>query len=95
MRKFLNFALGIGAGIGLGLLMAPSTGRETRHAVAEQARKLVHMPQRRLEKKIQEAAESAKEKAGDVGAKIGRNAAEAAVDAVTGNVADSPKGKMA
>ncbi|HEV2397856.1 MAG TPA: YtxH domain-containing protein [Candidatus Sulfotelmatobacter sp.] len=81
-----SFLLGFGIGIGLGVILAPARGEETRHSVAQKARDLIEMPQRKIQQKVEQAAESAKETAGDVGERVGRQAAEAAVDAVEKNV---------
>ncbi len=84
--KLTQFLLGFGIGMGLGVMLAPARGEETRHSVAQKARELIEMPQRKIQEKLNQAAESAKETAGDVGEKVGRQAAEAAVEAVRKDV---------
>ena len=81
-----RFLLGFGIGLGVGLLLAPVSGEEVRQSVAEKARDLVEMPQRKIHEKVEQAAETAKQKAGDLGGKIGREAAQAAVEAVRQDV---------
>jgi gas vesicle protein len=68
------------------MLLAPVSGEEARQSVAEKARDLVEMPQRKIQEKVEQAAETAKQKAGDLGGKIGREAAQAAVEAVRQDV---------
>lgn len=77
--------------MGLGVMLAPARGEETRHSVAQKARDLIEMPQRKIQEKVNQAAESAKETAGDVGEKVGRQAAEAAVEAVRKDVLGKDK----
>jgi gas vesicle protein len=81
-----RFLLGFGIGVGLGMLLAPVSGEEARHSVAEKTRDLIEIPQRKVQEKVNQAAETAKEKAGDIGGKVGREAAEAAVQAVREDV---------
>lgn len=66
----------------VGMLLAPAPGEQTRRSVARKARDLVEMPQRKIEEGIEQAAEATKEKAADLGGKIGREAAETAVETV-------------
>ena len=81
-----RFLLGFGVGVGLGLLFAPASGEETRQTLADQARNIAEIPQRKIKETVQQAAEVAKEKAGDIGGRVGREAAEAAVDSVREDV---------
>ena len=89
--KLTQFLLGFGIGMGLGVMLAPARGEETRHSVAQKAREMIEMPQRKIREKVNQAAESAKETAGDVGEKVGRQAAEAAVEAVRKDVLGKDK----
>jgi len=78
----VNFLVGLAIGIVLGLLSAPAPGRETRIRLLRRARELGHLPERKAE----QFAQVAKEKAGELGSRIGRQAAEAAVEAVRDDV---------
>jgi len=80
--KAIRFLLGFGVGIGLGVLFAPVRGEATRHELAHKARHLVEIPKRHLRESLEQAANAAEEKAGDIGSRIGRQAAEAAVESV-------------
>lgn len=73
------FLLGLMTGVALGLLMVPAPGEQTRAELADKARDLSRVPLQ----KTAEAAQASKEKAGEIGARVGRQAAEAAVQAVT------------
>jgi gas vesicle protein len=75
----MKFLLGLGIGVALGLLYAPARGEETREQLLTKARELSDLPQRT----VNEAAANAKEKAGELGARIGKQAAEAAVESAT------------
>ncbi len=68
------------------MLLAPVSGEEARHTVADKARDLIEMPRRKVQEKMEQAAETAEQKAGDIGSKVGREAAQAAVEAVRQNV---------
>lgn len=78
----MRFLLGFAIGFGFGLVMAPASGAETRHNIVQRVRDLAEIPRQ----KVEEAAESAKERAGELGSRVGREAAEAAVDAVETDV---------
>jgi gas vesicle protein len=70
----LKFLIGIGCGVGLGLLIAPASGEETR----EQLLELAQRPGDAVREKVQEVRENI----GEMGANLGRQAAEKAVDKV-------------
>lgn len=78
----MRFLLGFGIGIGLGMIIAPASGAETRRKLRETITDLAHLPEERL----QEAAENIEAKAGDLGSRVGRQAAEAAVESVRKDV---------
>lgn len=86
----MKFLFGFALGVTLGLLYAPAPGKETRRRLAEKARELPELPQQ----KARQIAASAKAKAGDLGAKLGRQAAEAAVEKATPNIAGQPTEKV-
>ena len=69
-----KFLIGIGCGVGLGLLIAPARGEETR----EQLMELASRPADVARQKIQEV----KEDLAQMGADLGRQVAEKAVDKV-------------
>jgi|GEM_PF-2069793 gas vesicle protein len=81
-----RFLLGIGVGVGLGLLFAPASGEETRQTLADQARNIAEISQRKVKQTVEQAAAAAKAKAGDLGRRVGREPAEAAVDSVREDV---------
>ena len=83
----MKFILGLGIGIVLGLLCAPASGQQTRQQLLDTARELPELPAR----KAAEMAENAKAKAGELGAKLGRQAAEAAVETATSKVSGKDK----
>lgn len=78
----MKFLVGLALGIGLGLLIAPATGEETREQLSRKAEELADAPRRKAE----EIAADVRQKAGDKGAEIGRKAAERAVDKVSESV---------
>ena len=78
MKFLLRFAIGFG----LGRSMAPASGAETRGRIAQRMRDLAEIPRQKAE----EAAQAAKQRAGELGSRVGRQAAEAAVDAVEKDV---------
>src|SRR5690349_20345315 len=82
-----KFILGFGVGVVLGMLFAPAKGTETRARLRGAAQDLAELPRR----KAVEVADISKEKAGQLGERIGRQAAEAAVDAVEKKVLGSNK----
>ena len=79
----MKFILGFAVGVVLAILYAPAPGEETRGRLAEKARDLARLPQQKAE----ELARISKEKAGDLGGRVGRQAAEAAVEAVRSEIA--------
>ena len=85
----MKFIFGFAIGVVLGLLYAPARGEETRRLLLEKAREMPELPQQ----KAREIAATAKNKAGDLGAKLGRQAAEAAVEKATPTVVSQPKEK--
>lgn len=81
----MKFLLGFGIGLGLALLFAPASGEETRRQLADRVRVVARQ-------KTERAAEAARQKAGEVGSRIGREAAEAAVEKLTDDVLGREKG---
>lgn len=82
----MRFLLGFGIGVVLGIVFAPAPGEETRDRLLDKARELVHLPERKIQEKAQEIAEVSKDRAGEIGSRVGRQAAEAAVQAVKDEV---------
>jgi gas vesicle protein len=78
----MRFLLGFGIGLVLGIVFAPGSGEQTRRMIREKADELAQLP----EKKAARAADAAKNKAGEIGARVGRQAGEAAVEAVKDDV---------
>ncbi|HST78906.1 MAG TPA: YtxH domain-containing protein [Verrucomicrobiae bacterium] len=70
----LKFIAGLVCGAGVGLLIAPASGEDTRRRLAQAARN--------PEELAREAVTNIREKAGDMGADLGREAAQKAVDQV-------------
>ena len=83
----MKFLLGVMAGVALGLVFAPAEGRRVREELAEKAREWSEVPAQ----KAAQMAEAGKQKAGDLGARVGREAAEAAVEAATDRVLGKQK----
>jgi hypothetical protein len=67
-------------------LFAPAPGGETRRKLADTAHSAASRSERKVQEKIAEAAQRAEAKAGDIGRRVGREAAEAAVRAVSKEV---------
>lgn len=78
----MKFLLGFATGVALGTVFAPASGAETRHWLKQKAEDASRIPGR----KLSEAADAGREKAGDMGARIGRQAAESAVQAIENKV---------
>jgi len=80
-----KFIAGIATGVGIGILIAPATGEETRRNLMEQARNL---PQRAKDlaqapqRKANEMLDQVPEKAADIASQTARKAAESAVGSV-------------
>ncbi len=70
----LKFLTGIGAGVGLGLMIAPAAGRETRRQLMDIAKDPTGA--------VRDQVQQVRQKAGDIGANLGRQAAQQAVDKV-------------
>ncbi len=70
----LKFVIGLGCGIGLGLLIAPASGEETR----EQLLELASRPGDVARQKVRQVREDIAQ----MGASLGRQVAEKAVDKV-------------
>lgn len=71
----LKFVTGMLCGVGIGLLIAPAPGEQTRR----QLQRVIREPQ----EAAREAVSNIRERAGDMGANMGRQAAQEAVDKVT------------
>ncbi len=83
----LKFLIGLGCGIGLGLLVAPASGEETREQLLELARK----PGDAARQKVQEVREDIAQ----MGANLGRQVAEKAVDQVIPDALNQPRHRQA
>jgi gas vesicle protein len=70
----LKFVAGIGAGIGIGLMIAPAAGRDTRRQLMDVAKDPTGA--------VRDQVEQVRQKAGNIGANLGRQAAQQAVDKV-------------
>lgn len=82
----MRFLLGFAIGVGLGMIFAPAPGEETRRRLLDKTRELAQLPERKVQEKVQEISATSKDKAGEIGSRVGREAAEAAVQAVTDEV---------
>ena len=78
----MKFVLGLGIGVAFGIVFAPASGAESRQWLRQKASEASRIPKR----KLHQAAEITREKAGNMGARIGRQAAESAVQAVENKV---------
>lgn len=78
----MKFVIGLAIGVALGTVFAPAPGEETRHWLKQKAGDASRFPK----KKLREAADATREKAGEMGARVGRQAAESAVQAVENKV---------
>jgi gas vesicle protein len=83
----LKFLIGIGCGVGLGLLIAPARGEETR----EQLMDLASRPADLARQKVQEVREDIAQ----MGAEMGRQMAEKAVDKVVPEGLNQPSRRPA
>lgn len=70
----LKFLAGIGTGIGIGLIIAPAPGQETRRQLLEAAKDPTGA--------VRDQVQQVRQKAGDIGANLGRQAAHQAVDKI-------------
>jgi len=70
----MKFLIGVGCGIGVGLLIAPQKGSETREQLAQIGSDPMGA--------VREQVGKLRQKVSDAGARAGREAAEAAVDKV-------------
>lgn len=70
----LKFLAGIGTGVGIGLMIAPAAGRDTRRQLLDIAKDPTAAARRQVQ--------AVRQKAGDIGANLGRQAAQQAVDKV-------------
>jgi len=70
----LKFIAGVLAGVGLGMLIAPAAGSETRQQLVEAAKN----PEQAARRKVRQA----RGQVGEMGARIGRKVAESAADKV-------------
>lgn len=75
MLKFLS---GISLGFGIGLLIAPARGAETRRKLADEAGNIVRAPER----KLNEVLDAVPDKAAELASDAARKAAQQAVDNV-------------
>jgi gas vesicle protein len=82
-----RFLAGFAVGIGLGIIFAPARGSQTRAQLREKAEEVADLPR----KKAAQMANIGKEKAGELGARIGRQSAEAAAEAIKQNVLGNDK----
>ena len=82
----LKFLAGVGIGYGIGLLIAPARGEQTRQKLAEQAGRVAELPRQKTVEKLEES----KATIGAAGEKIGRQVAEAAVDTLKERLASTP-----
>ncbi len=83
----MKFILGFGMGVALGLIFAPERGEVTRQRLREKAEELAEVPRQKAE----ELADVSEQKAGDIGARVGREAAQSAVQSVREKVLDDKK----
>lgn len=73
MLKFLS---GLSLGYGIGLLLAPAKGEDTRRKLLEQAQDLAHAPER----KVNEVLNAVPDKAAELASDAARKSAQEAVD---------------
>lgn len=82
----MKFLLGLFTGVVLGMMYAPAPGQETREELAQKAREWSDLPA-----KAEQLAEASKQKAGEIGARVGREAAEKAVQAAADKIMGKKK----
>jgi gas vesicle protein len=82
----MKFFLGFGIGLAAGLLFAPASGRDTRRRLQEKFEDTMNASEEKVNETVQDIAERGRQKAGELGGRLGRQAAEGAVDAVTQRV---------
>jgi gas vesicle protein len=82
MRSAISFLIGTAVGAGVALLATPASGEEMRAWLGRKTREIKQVPG----EKVEQAAEAAKARAGDLGSQVGKQAAEAAVEAVKENL---------
>jgi gas vesicle protein len=82
----MRFLLGFAVGVALGLVFAPVPGSDARRELGNKVRDLSRYPERKLEKKAQEAAVRVEQRAGEIGSRVGRDVAQATVKAVASEV---------
>ncbi len=75
----MKFLFGLAVGVVVGLLYAPAPGEETREKLYEKAGDYARVPQ----EKLADLAQDKKEKVAQMGERLGREAAESAVDSVS------------
>lgn len=75
----MKFLFGLAIGVVVGLLYAPAPGEETRERLYEKAGDYARVPQ----EKLADLAQDKKEKVARMGERLGREAAESAVDSVS------------
>ncbi len=83
----MKFVLGLTVGVALGLIFAPERGEVTRQRLREKAEELAEVPRRKAE----ELADVGEQKAGEIGARVGREAAQSAVQSIREKVLDEEK----
>ena len=75
-----SFLIGLGVGVAAGLMLAPASGEETRHRIAEGAHYLREQGQRKVAKVIR----MGRREAGDAGRDAAQKAYDRAVEKVVG-----------
>jgi len=80
----MKFLLGLTVGTVLAMLFAPARGEETREKLGYKVREMAQGSEQKLQ-----------EKAGELGAKVGREAAQAAVATVTNKLVPGTDEKQA
>lgn len=83
----MNFILGLAFGYGIGLVIAPASGEETRRHLWQRAEEAGLDPRQAALR----VTENAEEKAGEMGERIGRRVGEATVEAIRDEIRESGK----